>query len=97
MLLDDTVSLTEELTNTTAVRASADADADRMTRDSVLTHLCVQQVEVFSGQVDQWRPLLAKQVDTLVVGLRKTDAPENVYRAESHAQLLQSHAHSLHR
>ncbi|XP_038554340.1 laminin subunit alpha-1-like [Micropterus salmoides] len=72
MLLDDTVSLTEELTNTTAV-------------------------EVFSGQVDQWRPLLAKQVDTLVVGLRKTDAPENVYRAESHAQLLQSHAHSLHR
>uniref|UniRef100_A0A8P4GKR4 Laminin, alpha 1 n=1 Tax=Dicentrarchus labrax TaxID=13489 RepID=A0A8P4GKR4_DICLA len=51
----------------------------------------------FSGQLDQWRPLLRKQVDALVVGLKMTDALENVYRAESHAHLLQSHAHSLHR
>lgn len=56
----------------------------------------MQQVEVFSGQLDQWRPLLRKQVDGLVVGLKMTDALENVYRAESHAQLLQSHANSLH-
>uniref|UniRef100_A0A8P4GTB8 Laminin, alpha 1 n=1 Tax=Dicentrarchus labrax TaxID=13489 RepID=A0A8P4GTB8_DICLA len=53
------------------------------------------QVEEFSGQLDQWRPLLRKQVDALVVGLKMTDALENVYRAESHAHLLQSHAHSL--
>ncbi|XP_037619286.1 laminin subunit alpha-1, partial [Sebastes umbrosus] len=71
-LLDATVSLTEELTNTTT------------------------QVEVFSGQLDQWRPLLRKQVDALVVGLKTTDALENVYRAESHAHLLQSHALSVH-
>ncbi|XP_070709007.1 laminin subunit alpha-1 [Pempheris klunzingeri] len=53
------------------------------------------QVEVFSGQMDQWRPLLRKQVDNLVVGLKMTDALETVYRAESHAHLLQSHTHSL--
>nr|XP_046227110.1 laminin subunit alpha-1 [Scatophagus argus] len=72
VVLDDTVSLTEELTNTTG------------------------QVEVFSGQLDQWRPLLRKQVDGLVVGLKMTDALENVYHAENHAHLLQSYAHSLH-
>ncbi|XP_027137087.1 laminin subunit alpha-1 isoform X2 [Larimichthys crocea] len=70
VLLDDAVSLTEDLTNTTTV-------------------------EVFSGQLDQWRPLLRKQVDALVIGLKTTDALENVYRAENHAHLLQSHAHSL--
>ncbi|XP_065805141.1 laminin subunit alpha-1 [Labrus bergylta] len=53
-------------------------------------------VEVFSGQMDQWRPLLMKQVDGLVVGLKKSDALENVYLAESNAHQLQSHAHSLH-
>uniref|UniRef100_UPI0037E85A5F laminin subunit alpha-1 n=1 Tax=Semicossyphus pulcher TaxID=241346 RepID=UPI0037E85A5F len=72
LLLDDTISLTEELTNTTS------------------------QVEVFSSHLDQWRPLLRKQVDGLVVGLKRTDALENVYRAESHAHQLQSHSHSLH-
>ncbi|GLD72486.1 laminin subunit alpha-1-like protein, partial [Lates japonicus] len=72
LLLDDTVSLTEELTNSTT------------------------QVEVLGSQLDQWRPLLRKQVDGLVIGLKMTDALENVYRAESHAHLLQSHAHSLH-
>ncbi|KAK5850322.1 hypothetical protein PBY51_014581 [Eleginops maclovinus] len=54
------------------------------------------QVEVWGGLLEQWRPLLRKQVDALVVGLKKADALENVYRAESHAHLLQSHAHSLH-
>ncbi|XP_030253759.1 laminin subunit alpha-1 isoform X2 [Sparus aurata] len=72
LLLDNTVSLMEELSNTTS------------------------QVEVFSGQLDQWRPLLRKQVDGLVVGLKMTDALENVYRAESHTHMLQSHALSLH-
>uniref|UniRef100_A0A8D3ECZ6 Laminin, alpha 1 n=1 Tax=Scophthalmus maximus TaxID=52904 RepID=A0A8D3ECZ6_SCOMX len=51
----------------------------------------VQQVELLAGQLDQWRPLLRKQVDSLVVGLKMTDALENVYRAESHAHQLQSH------
>uniref|UniRef100_A0A665TLL1 Laminin, alpha 1 n=1 Tax=Echeneis naucrates TaxID=173247 RepID=A0A665TLL1_ECHNA len=50
------------------------------------------QVEVLSTQLNQWRPLLRKQVDSLVGRLKMTDALENVYRAESHAQLLQSHA-----
>ncbi|KAM8731402.1 laminin subunit alpha-1 isoform 1-T1 [Acanthopagrus schlegelii] len=72
LLLDNTVSLMEEMSNTTS------------------------QVEVISGQLDQWRPLLRKQVDGLVVGLKMTDALENVYRAESHTHLLQSHALSLH-
>ncbi|XP_035475536.1 laminin subunit alpha-1 isoform X2 [Scophthalmus maximus] len=71
LLLDDSVSLMDELTNTTTV-------------------------ELLAGQLDQWRPLLRKQVDSLVVGLKMTDALENVYRAESHAHQLQSHAHSLH-
>ncbi|XP_029282402.1 laminin subunit alpha-1-like, partial [Cottoperca gobio] len=73
LMLEDTISLTEELRNSST------------------------QVEVFSGELDQWRPLLRKQVNTLVVGLKMADALENVYRAESHAQMLQSHAHSLHR
>ncbi|XP_078018932.1 laminin subunit alpha-1 [Epinephelus lanceolatus] len=72
LLLDDTVSLTEELTNTTS------------------------QVEVFRGHLDQWQPLLRKQVDSLVIGLEVTDALENVYHAESHALRFQSHAHSMH-
>ncbi|XP_054478572.1 laminin subunit alpha-1 [Anoplopoma fimbria] len=54
------------------------------------------RVEEFSGQLDQWRPLLRKQVDALVVGLKMTDALEIVYRAEGHAHLLESHAHSMH-
>ncbi|XP_068200121.1 laminin subunit alpha-1 [Antennarius striatus] len=53
------------------------------------------QVEALSGQLDRLRPLLRKQVDGLVVGLKMTDALENVYRAESHAHLLHDHAHSL--
>lgn len=47
--------------------------------------------------MEQWRPLLRKQVDGLVVGLKVTDALERVFRAESHAHMLHSHAHSLQR
>ncbi|XP_058485060.1 laminin subunit alpha-1 isoform X1 [Solea solea] len=54
------------------------------------------QVELMGGQLDQRRPLLRKQVDSLVVGLKRTDALENVYQAESHADLLQNHALSVH-
>ncbi|XP_040922183.1 laminin subunit alpha-1 [Toxotes jaculatrix] len=54
------------------------------------------QVEVLASQLDQWRPPLRKQVDVLVVGLKMTDALEKVYRAESYAHSLQSHAQSLH-
>ncbi|XP_053198733.1 laminin subunit alpha-1 [Scomber japonicus] len=54
------------------------------------------QVEALGGELDQWRPLLRKQVDGLVVGLKTTDALEKVYLAESHAHFLQSHAHSVH-
>ncbi|KAK5897644.1 hypothetical protein CgunFtcFv8_015135, partial [Champsocephalus gunnari] len=72
LMLDDIISLTEEMTNSSA------------------------QVEVWGGQLEQVRPLLRRQVEALVVGLKMLDALENVFRAESHAHLLQSHAHSLH-
>lgn len=52
---------------------------------------------MLAAELDQWRPLLRKQVNGLVMGLKKNDALENVYRAEKHAHLLQSYAHSLHR
>uniref|UniRef100_A0A3Q2V502 Laminin, alpha 1 n=1 Tax=Haplochromis burtoni TaxID=8153 RepID=A0A3Q2V502_HAPBU len=55
-----------------------------------------QQVEMLAAELDQWRPLLRKQVNGLVMGLKKNDALENVYRAEKHAHLLQSYALSLH-
>uniref|UniRef100_A0A3B4FBW2 Laminin subunit alpha 1 n=1 Tax=Pundamilia nyererei TaxID=303518 RepID=A0A3B4FBW2_9CICH len=51
-----------------------------------------QQVEMLAAELDQWRPLLRKQVNGLVMGLKKNDALENVYRAEKHAHLLQSKA-----
>ncbi|XP_031733781.1 laminin subunit alpha-1-like [Anarrhichthys ocellatus] len=54
------------------------------------------QMEEVSGELDQWRPLLSRQVDALVVGLKTTDALMMVYRAEGHAHLLQSHAHLMH-
>ncbi|KAM6908341.1 laminin subunit alpha-1 [Lycodopsis pacificus] len=54
------------------------------------------QLEEVSGELDQWRPLLSRQVDALVVGLKTTDALMMVYRAEGHAHLLQSHAHLMH-
>ncbi|XP_042350009.1 laminin subunit alpha-1-like [Plectropomus leopardus] len=73
LLLEEAVSLTEELTNTSAV------------------------VEELDEQLDQWRPSLRTRVDTLVVGLKVTDALEHVYQAESHAHLLQSHGHSMQR
>nr|XP_057915603.1 laminin subunit alpha-1 isoform X1 [Doryrhamphus excisus] len=60
------------------------------------TNITVKQVDVLGGELDQWRPLLRKKVESLVVGLKMTDSLESVYRAESHAHLLQSHAHSLH-
>ncbi|KAM3860333.1 laminin subunit alpha-1 [Diretmus argenteus] len=64
--------------------------------NAIHTPLSQYQGELLGGQLDQGRPLLRKKVDGLVVGLKKTDALENVYRAESHARLLDSHAHSLH-
>lgn len=57
----------------------------------------MQQVEVLAEQLDQWRPLLRKHVDSLVIGLKMMDALEKVYNAESYANLLKHHAHSLHR
>ncbi|KAK2859738.1 hypothetical protein Q5P01_004358 [Channa striata] len=52
-------------------------------------------VEVLAGQLDQWGPLLRKQVDGLVIGLKMKDALDNVYSAESYAHLLQSHSNSM--
>ncbi|XP_072235081.1 laminin subunit alpha-1 [Leuresthes tenuis] len=72
LLLEDAVTMTSALTNSSA------------------------QVEALGAQLDQWRPLLRKHVDNLVVGLKITEALENIYRAESYAHRLQSHAHSLH-
>lgn len=57
----------------------------------------MQQVEVLSAELEQWRPLLRKQVDGLVVGLKIKDALKNVFHAENHAHLLQNHTHSFHR
>ncbi|XP_068437392.1 laminin subunit alpha-1 isoform X2 [Clinocottus analis] len=54
------------------------------------------QGEELSGQLERWRPLLRRQVDALVIGLKGTDALERVFQAEGHAHLLQSHAHSTH-
>ncbi|KAM9332589.1 laminin subunit alpha-1 [Pholidichthys leucotaenia] len=52
-------------------------------------------VDTLEAQLDQWLPLLRKQVDSLVNGLRSTDALENIYRSENHAELLQSHAQAM--
>uniref|UniRef100_H3C8W5 Laminin, alpha 1 n=1 Tax=Tetraodon nigroviridis TaxID=99883 RepID=H3C8W5_TETNG len=48
------------------------------------------------SHLDQWRPLLRKQVDGLVVGLKTTDALEKVYQSEKHSQQLQEEGHTLH-
>ncbi|XP_028288319.1 laminin subunit alpha-1 [Parambassis ranga] len=72
LLLEDAVSLTEEITNNSTV-------------------------ETLASQLDQNCSIsLRRRVDSLVVGLKRTDALESVYRAESHAEQLQSDAHSLH-
>lgn len=56
----------------------------------------IQEAELLGEQLAQWRSLLRKQVDGLVIGLKSTDALEMVYQAESHAHNMQSHAQSLH-
>ncbi|XP_072306440.1 laminin subunit alpha-1 [Eucyclogobius newberryi] len=71
LMLSDTLSLTEDLTNST------------------------EEVELMGEQLSQWRSMLRKQVDALVMGLKRTDALELVYRAESHAQSIHSHALSI--
>uniref|UniRef100_A0A8D0CXN5 Laminin subunit alpha-1 n=1 Tax=Sander lucioperca TaxID=283035 RepID=A0A8D0CXN5_SANLU len=65
---------------------------ENATRDIQVT--LTQMVDQLSEQLARWRPLLRNQVDSLVVGLKMSDALEKVYSAESHAHLLQSHAHS---
>lgn len=52
---------------------------------------------MFGSYLDQWSPLLRKQVDGLVGGLKMTDSLEKVYLSEKHAQQLDNDAHSLHR
>ncbi|TNM96650.1 hypothetical protein fugu_016311 [Takifugu bimaculatus] len=52
LVLGDSLSIMEDLTNTTS------------------------QVEVFGSYLDQWSPLLRKQVDGLVGGLKMTDSLE---------------------
>ncbi|MEQ2288472.1 hypothetical protein AMECASPLE_022900, partial [Ameca splendens] len=54
------------------------------------------QVELLASQLNQWCPLLRKHVEALVVGLKMTDALENIYRAEAHVHQLQSYIHSFH-
>ncbi|KAF3848323.1 hypothetical protein F7725_014820 [Dissostichus mawsoni] len=53
LMLDDIISLTEEMTNSSAV-------------------------EVWGVQLEQVRPLLRRQVEALVVGLKMADALENL-------------------
>uniref|UniRef100_A0A3B4ARG9 Laminin subunit alpha-1 n=1 Tax=Periophthalmus magnuspinnatus TaxID=409849 RepID=A0A3B4ARG9_9GOBI len=58
---------------------------------------CVQEVELLGEQLSQSRSMLRKQVDGMVIGLKRTDALELVFKAESHAQTMHSHALSLQR
>ncbi|XP_055022543.1 laminin subunit alpha-1 [Boleophthalmus pectinirostris] len=71
LLLSHTLSLTEDLTNSTA------------------------EVELLAEQLSQSRSMLRKQVDGLVIGLKRTDALELVFRAENHAQTMHGHALSF--
>lgn len=61
------------------------------------TNSHVQQVELLSTDLDQWRPLLRKKVDGLVIGLKETDGLENIYRAESHAHMLENQVYAMRR
>ncbi|XP_028290565.1 laminin subunit alpha-1 isoform X3 [Gouania willdenowi] len=54
-------------------------------------------LQVLWAQLEQWRPLLKKKVEAVVVGLKGTDALHKVYQAEGHAHQVESHANSLHR
>uniref|UniRef100_A0A3Q1IIW7 Uncharacterized protein n=1 Tax=Anabas testudineus TaxID=64144 RepID=A0A3Q1IIW7_ANATE len=103
-LLEEVESMLEAIraVNQTAARSKANQELRYINNcrskhgEITITCLSVQQLEVLAEQLDQWHPLLRKHVDSLVVGLKMTDALENVYRAENHANLLQRHAHSLH-
>ena len=57
----------------------------------------LQVLDGYSVDTEQWRPLLVKQVDRVVSGLRTTDSLELVYTAEGHAQRLVQDARMLHR
>jgi len=96
LLLEDAVTMTSALTNSSAVSCSIQLFCDNPQRD-VRNDSPGLQVEALGAQLDQWCLLLRKHVDNLVVGLKITEALENIYRAESYAHRLQSNAHSLHR
>ncbi|KAM6953824.1 laminin subunit alpha-1 [Aplochiton taeniatus] len=53
------------------------------------------ELEVYREQLSQWRPMLRKHVDSLVMSLKSTDALETVYRAEDHALSLSQEDHAL--
>uniref|UniRef100_A0A3P8WGE8 Laminin subunit alpha-1 n=1 Tax=Cynoglossus semilaevis TaxID=244447 RepID=A0A3P8WGE8_CYNSE len=52
-------------------------------------------ISLLSTDLDQWRPLLRKKVDGLVIGLKETDGLENIYRAESHAHMLENQVYAM--
>ncbi|KAM8822118.1 laminin subunit alpha-1 isoform 2-T2 [Synchiropus picturatus] len=54
-----------------------------------------RQLDVLTGELDRFGPLLRQKVDRLIVGLKMADALESIYRAENFALQLQSHAHAL--
>ncbi|MFT7813885.1 laminin subunit alpha-1-like [Arapaima gigas] len=53
------------------------------------------QLEESRDELDVWNPNLRKQVDTLVMEMKKRQALELVYRAEDHAQELSEKAQAL--
>ncbi|KPP59101.1 hypothetical protein Z043_123015 [Scleropages formosus] len=53
-------------------------------------------LEQSRDELDLWNPTLRKQVDSLVMQMKKRQALELVYRAEDHAQVLIEKAQVLH-
>ncbi|KAK7893588.1 hypothetical protein WMY93_022740 [Mugilogobius chulae] len=53
------------------------------------------EVELLDEQLSQSRSMLRKHVDGLVIDLKRTDALEMVFQAESHAQSMHNHSLSM--
>ncbi|KAG7488691.1 hypothetical protein MATL_G00037040, partial [Megalops atlanticus] len=69
------------------------ADAVNMVEDLVNA---TSELEGAQDELELWNPALRKQVDTLVMQMKKRDVLELVYRAEDHAEELSAEARSLH-
>uniref|UniRef100_A0A8C9SP23 Laminin subunit alpha 1 n=1 Tax=Scleropages formosus TaxID=113540 RepID=A0A8C9SP23_SCLFO len=68
----------------------------RQNRQSPVNVWPTQLLEQSRDELDLWNPTLRKQVDSLVMQMKKRQALELVYRAEDHAQVLIEKAQVLH-